>query len=74
VNIVHALRKIADTDDRIIVLPQHINNNLTANLQTCVFQAGITVVAVGNDLHQRAHDILADRLVCLLQGNPVSVL
>ena len=74
VQVIHALRKVTDADHGIPSLPPNINDGLAAGTNAKIFQAGITVVAVGDDLDQGAQNVLADRLVRLLQGNPVSIL
>ena len=53
---------------------QHININFAAYRPACLFEAQIAVVAIGDDLDQRAERILANRLICLLNGNAVGVL
>src|SRR5258707_8486734 len=56
------------------MFPQWVNDDLAAGVGACVFETRVTVIAVGDDLDQRAQYILADRLIRLLQGYPVGVL
>ncbi len=72
--IVHAFGEVTHTDDGVLVFSPNIDHDLAAGGLARIIDAGITVVAVGDDLDQGAQNILADRLIRLLQGDPVSVL
>jgi hypothetical protein len=56
------------------MLSLDFDQDLTPDTFTSLFKPRIAVVAIRNDLYERAQNIFAYGLVRLLEGNPICVL
>ena len=70
----HAFGEILNPDHGILVLAQHFDDDQAFSGYARMFEARITIIAIGNDFDQRAHHIFADRLIRLLNCHAVCVL
>ena len=56
------------------MLSLDFDHNFTPDRLACLFEPRITIIAIGNDLYQSTQHVFSNRLVRLLEGNPIGVL